>query len=64
MCVWILLIFAFFCANQDGDDLRSDVLTLQMFRIMDKMWKSHGECVCVCVCVCFFLCARLFDSVL
>jgi phosphatidylinositol-4,5-bisphosphate 3-kinase len=33
----ILVIF------KDGDDIRQDVLTLQMFRIMDKMWKSHGH---------------------
>lgn len=32
----ILVIF------KDGDDMRQDVLTLQMFRIMDKMWKSNG----------------------
>jgi len=25
-----------------GDDLRQDVLTLQMFHIMDELWKSNG----------------------
>lgn len=25
-----------------GDDLRADILTLQMFRIMDKIWQSEG----------------------
>jgi len=27
---------------KSGDDLRQDVLTLQMIRIMDKLWKSEG----------------------
>jgi hypothetical protein len=25
-----------------GDDLRQDILTLQMFGIMDRLWKKHG----------------------
>lgn len=25
-----------------GDDLRQDILTLQLLKIMDNMWKSHG----------------------
>uniref|UniRef100_A0A182N1I0 phosphatidylinositol 3-kinase n=1 Tax=Anopheles dirus TaxID=7168 RepID=A0A182N1I0_9DIPT len=27
---------------KNGDDLRQDMLTLQMLRIMDRIWKSHG----------------------
>lgn len=27
---------------KNGDDLRQDMLTLQMLRIMDKIWKKHG----------------------
>eukprot|EP00002_Diphylleia_rotans_P005530 TRINITY_DN1469_c0_g2_i1.p1 TRINITY_DN1469_c0_g2~~TRINITY_DN1469_c0_g2_i1.p1 ORF type:complete len:1062 (-),score=220.71 TRINITY_DN1469_c0_g2_i1:385-3570(-) len=27
---------------KSGDDLRQDLLTLQLLNIMDKLWKSHG----------------------
>lgn len=27
---------------KNGDDLRQDMLTLQMLRIMDNLWKMHG----------------------
>ena len=27
---------------KEGDDLRQDMLTLQMLRIMDRMWRNHG----------------------
>ena len=32
----VLIIF------KDGDDLRQDVLTLQLLNIMDKLWKQNG----------------------
>ena len=32
-------VFFFF---QAGDDLRQDMLTMQMIRIMDKLWLSEG----------------------
>jgi phosphatidylinositol-4,5-bisphosphate 3-kinase catalytic subunit alpha/beta/delta len=28
---------------KNGDDLRQDMLTLQMLRIMDRIWKSNGK---------------------
>jgi phosphatidylinositol-4,5-bisphosphate 3-kinase catalytic subunit alpha/beta/delta len=28
---------------KDGDDLRQDMLTLQMLRIMDRIWKENGH---------------------
>ena len=28
---------------KNGDDLRQDQLTLQLMRIMDRLWKNAGE---------------------
>lgn len=44
---------------KSGDDLRQDCVTLQMIRVMDKIWREHGldfrltpyRCVCVFACV-------------
>lgn len=27
---------------KNGDDLRQDMLTMQMLRIMDRLWKDEG----------------------
>lgn len=32
----IMIIF------KDGDDIRQDLLTLQLIRIMDKIWLDNG----------------------
>lgn len=31
-----------------GDDIRQDILTLQLVRIMDKMWKNAGMDLRLC----------------
>lgn len=28
---------------KNGDDLRQDMLTLQMLKIMDRLWKDNGH---------------------
>lgn len=32
----------FFCVCQVGEDLRQDMLALQMIRIMDRIWLQEG----------------------
>ena len=39
-----------------GDDLRQDMLTLQMLTLMDKV---IFECVCACMCLCKCVCVRV-----
>mmetsp|Transcript_11174 Transcript_11174/g.38835 ORF Transcript_11174/g.38835 Transcript_11174/m.38835 type:complete len:1010 (-) Transcript_11174:885-3914(-) len=34
---------------KSGDDLRQDMLTLQMIKIMDQLWRSHGLDLCMSV---------------
>ena len=38
----LMFLSTFFFLTQVGDDLRKDILTLQMFRLMDCLWKEEG----------------------